>query len=114
MSENLVIQRTRQAEVITTIEGLGVAIESQVVGNAEMLTCRRGKGVINIRIAQPSDWAEAPVLRDHAIAVVMVGSLLHRSEARILREDVVAACAPYVVTLDELVARARAAAGTPE
>jgi hypothetical protein len=44
----------------------------------------------------------------------MVGSLLHRSEAKQLRDDVVAACAPFIVAMDDLVARARAASADAE
>jgi hypothetical protein len=108
MSENLIIATAQVADVVVAIEGLGVAVESLEMGDAQMLTCRRNKAAISIRIAQPRDWANTPVLRDHTVAVVMVGSLLHRSEARQLREEIVAVCAPFIVAMDDMVEHARA------
>jgi len=111
MSENLIVETARQPDLVAAIENLGVTVETRAMGNAQMLTCRRDKAAINIRIAQPIEWAHAPVLRDHTVAVVMVGSLFHRSEAKQLRGEVVEVAAPFTVVMDDLVERARAAIG---
>jgi hypothetical protein len=111
MSENLIVRTAQVPDMVAAIEGLGVAVESETIGNAEMLTCRKDKASVHIRVSQPSDWAPAPVLRDHSVAVVMmdiIGSLLRRDAVKALRDDVVTACTPFVVQLDTLVQEARA------
>jgi hypothetical protein len=109
MSENLIIRTAQEAEIAAAIERLGVSVETTTMGDARMYTCRREKTAVNIRVSQPRDWRDAPILRDHEMAIAMVGSLFHRTEANQLRDEIVAALAPYVVSMDALVEQGRAA-----
>jgi hypothetical protein len=111
MSEQLIIEKAHVSDLVAAVESLGAEVETQDFGDARMLTCRRGKATININISTPSDWRAMPYARDHAVAVVMVGSLFHRREAGELRAEVMAACAPLVVELNDFLEQARAAAG---
>jgi hypothetical protein len=116
MPTSFFIDRRKQDSLIAAIEAHGVAVTVTPAGDAKILTCRLGNGSLRGRIGRASTDGDDDALRDYAVVVFLanpITSLLRRGAVARLKEAVMAACAPFVLSQDDVVGRARAA-GRPE
>ena len=107
------IERRRSEELVAAIEAHGVTVAVTPAGDARLLTCRLGRASLRGRIGRASTDADDDSLRDYAVVVLVanpITALLRRGAVSRLREAVLDACAPFVVSDDVVVGRGRSRA----
>ena len=117
MPTTFFIERRRQGSLIAAIEAHGVAVAVTPAGDAKLLTCSLGNASLRGRIGRASTDGDDDALRDYAVVVFVanpITALLRRGAIARLQEAVTAACAPFVLSQDDVVGRAKAAGRTED
>jgi hypothetical protein len=114
MPSTFFIERRRQKDLIAAIEAQGVSVTVTPAGDARILTCRLGRASMRGRIGRASTDGDDDALRDYAVVVLLanpITALLRRGAVRRLRDAILAGCAPFVVSDEDVVGRLRDPAG---